>query len=181
MIESFTADMGSVIAPQDRPSDVRIRRVHNKAIDSDVALQRIDVIMLDDYVYCACAGPTLDAYTRLQNNESSVLYPLSDEELIDACEQGCVFHDLFWEFQDVASGDVSIYDFRPLSWGYQSLRGMIGGDDVANYKSIAAGAFIIPNITTRRTDSNNTPFKSGVVLGWNDYIADYLRAILTVN
>lgn len=76
--------ISSLIPPADRPRNMVIERIQNKAVDSDVAMRRVYVLTLDGHLGVACAA--------VENEDwSQTGYLLSDEELLDACQQRCVF------------------------------------------------------------------------------------------
>jgi hypothetical protein len=76
------------ITPADRPRNMVIERIQNKAVDSDVAMRRVYVLDIStEYgVACAAIENEKEGDAMLQTG-----YLLSDEELLDACQQKCVF------------------------------------------------------------------------------------------
>ena len=65
--------VASIVAPENRPGNVKFKKIYNRAKDKDVAVVMLDV-----------NGTTLCIDSP---------YALTAKELLDCCEQGCVVQD----------------------------------------------------------------------------------------
>ena len=81
------AQQATVIAPENRPGNVKFEKIWNRAKDCDVA----SVLL---YV---------NGTTLCMGNGTRGRYALSADEVVDCCEHGCI----------IKKGDIY---YRPASW-----------------------------------------------------------------
>ena len=82
------ANQATVIAPGNRPDNIKFEKIWNRAKDCDVAS-----------VLLYASGTTL----CMDNGRTRVRYALSADEVVDCCEHGCI----------IKKGDIY---YRPASW-----------------------------------------------------------------
>lgn len=81
------AQQATVIAPENRPGNVKFEKIYNRAKDKDVASV---VLHANGTVLCMDVG--LD-----------VMHALTADEVVDCCKHGCI----------IKKGDIY---YRPISW-----------------------------------------------------------------
>ena len=81
----------TVIAPENRPGNVKFEKIWNRAKDCDVASV---LLYVNGTTLCMDAG-------------RRVMHALSADEVVDCCEHGCV----------IKKGDIY---YRPVSWAVSS-------------------------------------------------------------
>ena len=80
------AQQATVIAPENRPGNVKFEKIYNRAKDKDVASVVLHV------------GGTI-----LCMDDGDVMHALTADEVVDCCEHGCV----------IEKGGIY---YRPVSW-----------------------------------------------------------------
>ena len=91
------AEKPTVIAPEDRPDNVKFEKIWNRAKDKDVAVVVLHV-----------SGTTL-----CMDDGGRVVHALSADEVVDCCEHGCV----------IKKGDIY---YRPSYWAVISNVARVG-------------------------------------------------------
>lgn len=156
----------NTILPKDRPSNIIMERVNNKAIDSDVACKRVYLFPIGGNGYSlACATPIVWD----DNGESSTVtcYPLSDEELIDACEQRCVFCEPPDDASGFTGGVVPTGSYaEPYSWGNVKLATLDSTTYADSAESVAYACYKHTDPTMAMTGTG-----TAVAMGYNAYMA----------
>jgi hypothetical protein len=159
----------NAIPPKDRPSNIVMERVNNKAIDSDVAHKRVYLLPIDSKGHSlACAAPIV--YDINGESYTVTCYPLSDEELIDACEQRCVFCEPPTDMSGFTGGVVPTGSYtEPYSWGYVKLATLDSTTYADSTESVAYACYKQTDPTLALTGTG-----TAVVMGYNTYMAELM-------
>lgn len=81
------AQQATIIAPENRPGNVKFEKIYNRAKDKDVASV---VLRVGGTILCM--------------DDGDVMHALTADEVIDCCEQGCVVRGVSGGF------------YRPVYW-----------------------------------------------------------------
>lgn len=160
----------NTILPKDRPSNIVMERVNNKAIDSDVACKRVYLFPIGDEGYSlACAAPIV--FDISDESYTVTCYPLSDEELIDACEQRCVFCEPTEDTSGFTGGVIPTDScIEPYSWGDVKLATLDSTTYADSTESVAYACYKQTDPTMALTGAG-----TAVAMGYNTFTKMLLK------